>query len=54
LETLEEISVEGKDTFLEAGGESFAQIPCPNDHPAYIAFLAERVRRWQETPTGDS
>jgi ferrochelatase len=47
LETLEEISVEGKETFLEAGGESFAQIPCPNDHPAFIEFLAGRVRRWE-------
>lgn len=46
LETLEEIQGEGRDTFLEAGGESFQQIPCPNDHPAYIDFLANRVRRW--------
>jgi protoporphyrin/coproporphyrin ferrochelatase len=46
LETIEEISGEGKETFLEAGGESFEQIPCPNDHPAYIDFLAKRVHRW--------
>jgi ferrochelatase len=47
LETLEEISVEGRETFMEAGGESFAQIPCPNDHPAFIEFLAGRARQWQ-------
>ena len=46
LETLEEIQGEGKETFLEAGGESFAQIPCLNDHPAYIDFLAKRTERW--------
>jgi ferrochelatase len=46
LETLEEISVEGRDTFLEAGGERFKQIPCPNDHPAYIDFLFGRVTAW--------
>lgn len=46
LETLEEISGEGRETFLAAGGESFEQIPCLNDHPAYIAFLAGRVERW--------
>jgi ferrochelatase len=46
LETIEEISGEGKETFLEAGGESFQQIPCLNDHPAYIDFLAKRVQRW--------
>lgn len=46
LETLEEIQGEGRDTFLEAGGESFKQIPCLNDHPAFIDFLAKRVQRW--------
>ncbi len=46
LETIEEISVEGKNTFLEAGGESFVQIPCLNDHPAYIDFLAKRSQQW--------
>ena len=46
LETLEEISGEGQATFLAAGGERFQQIPCLNDHPAYIAFLAGRVGAW--------
>jgi ferrochelatase len=48
LETLEEISLAGKDTFLKAGGVSFKQIPCLNDHPAYISFLSTRARRWLE------
>lgn len=47
LETLEEISVEGRDTFLEAGGESFRQIPCLNDQEPFIHFLAQRVERWR-------
>jgi protoporphyrin/coproporphyrin ferrochelatase len=46
LETLEEISTAGKETFLTAGGEHFQQVPCLNDHPAYIDFLAGRVRAW--------
>lgn len=46
LETLEELQQQGRDTFLEAGGESFQQIPCPNDHPAFIDFLAKRVQDW--------
>lgn len=50
LETIEEISGEGKETFLKAGGESFQQIPCLNDHPAYIDFLAKRVDRWLTEP----
>jgi protoporphyrin/coproporphyrin ferrochelatase len=54
LETLEEISVEGKETFLKAGGTSFVQIPCLNDHPAYIRFLAERCRAWLRPATPPS
>jgi ferrochelatase len=46
LETLEEIRMAGRATFLKAGGESFEHISCLNDHPAYIDFLAGRVRRW--------
>jgi len=46
LETLEEISVEAKETFIEAGGEEFEQIPCLNDQKPYIDFLAGRVNTW--------
>jgi ferrochelatase len=41
LETLEEIAVAGKETFLEAGGERFTYVPCLNDSDAHIDFLAE-------------
>ena len=34
LETLEEIGMRGKETFLKAGGESFHCIPCLNDSRA--------------------
>lgn len=46
LETIEEIAGEGKKTFLDAGGESFVQIPCLNDQPPYIEFLAKKVQYW--------
>jgi ferrochelatase len=46
LETLEEIRCQGRDIFMGAGGESFAQIPCLNDQPPYIDFLAKRVQQW--------
>lgn len=39
LETLEEIAVEGKETFLHAGGESFTAIPCMNVHPEWIKAI---------------
>lgn len=51
LETLEEISVEGRATFLAAGGQSFRQIPCLNDQSPYIDFLAGRVARWRDPAT---
>jgi ferrochelatase len=48
LETLEEIRMAGEDTFLVAGGESFAHIPCLNEHPAFLTWLATRCREWLE------
>ena len=47
LETLEEIAVEGRGSFLEAGGEDFEQIPCANAHPRFIKFLSDKVEAWQ-------
>jgi ferrochelatase len=46
LETLEEIAMRGRETFLQAGGESFTQIPCLNDQAPLMDFLAGRARRW--------
>lgn len=46
LETLEEIRIEGKELFMEAGGESFEHIPCLNDQKPYIDFLAARAQAW--------
>lgn len=39
LETLEEIAMRGKETFLEAGGESYTMIPCVNTQPEFINAL---------------
>jgi len=47
LETIEEISEEGKEDFLHAGGESFEQVPCLNDQDVYVRYLADRVARWE-------
>lgn len=45
LETIEEIGMRGKETFLQAGGESFDLIPCLNEHPRWIEALAGMARR---------
>lgn len=39
LETLEEISVEGKEIFEHAGGETFNYIPCLNDEDRWIEVV---------------
>ena len=44
LETLEEIGIRGRETFLQAGGKEFAPIPCLNEHPLWVEALANMVR----------
>jgi ferrochelatase len=44
LETLEEIAIEGRETFLHAGGQSYDYIACLNDHPLWIDTLADLVQ----------
>ena len=41
LETLEELAMEGRDSFLTSGGKEFHYIPALNEHPAWIAALGE-------------
>jgi ferrochelatase len=44
LETIEEIGMRGKETFLGAGGEEFTQIPCLNEHPLWLSTLEKMAR----------
>ena len=39
LETLEEIQMEGRETFMKNGGEEFTVIPCLNDRDEWIETL---------------
>jgi protoporphyrin/coproporphyrin ferrochelatase len=39
LETLEEIAMEGKETFLHAGGKEFNYLPVANDSDAFVNAL---------------
>ena len=54
LETLEEIGIEGKSTFLYAGGKEYHTIPCLNDRPDWIhaltALVARHLRGWVDEP----
>ncbi len=44
LETLEEIAIRGKEIFMNAGGESYAMIPCLNTNPLWVETLAGWIR----------
>ncbi|WP_174274318.1 ferrochelatase [Sphingomonas bacterium] len=54
LETLEELAIRGKETFLAAGGERFAYLPCLNAEPGGVAMLENLLRRelagWMTPP----
>ena len=45
LETLEEIAVENREIFLEAGGEAFSHIPCLNDSAQGMRVITDVVLR---------
>lgn len=48
LETIEEIAQEGKEEFLEAGGENYHYIPALNAEPDHIKALAEVLKPYIE------
>jgi ferrochelatase len=45
LETLEEIRIEGKALFVEAGGGDLRYIPCLNDRHEWLAALTDMAER---------
>lgn len=54
LETLEEIALEGKADFLQAGGGEYHYIPCLNERPDWIralgAMALENLQGWLNAP----
>jgi len=50
LETLEEIGIRGKETFVNAGGTHFALIPCLNEHPLWLEALERMVAAFAGQP----
>ncbi|MGQ0599780.1 ferrochelatase [Aquabacterium sp.] len=52
IETLEEIAMEGKQAFLDAGGKEFNYIPCLNDDKRWIRALSDlTLQHLQGWPT---
>jgi ferrochelatase len=54
LETLEEIAIGCRETFMEAGGEQFNYIPCLNDDDEHIAMMAELVSQADRYATNNN
>ena len=46
VETLEEISIQGKESFLHAGGEEFDVVPCLNDNEDHIKLLTHLIQKY--------
>lgn len=45
LETLEELGIRGRETFMHAGGEQFALLDCLNDSPESVDMLERMISR---------
>ena len=45
VETLEEISIQGKESFLENGGKKFLMIPCLNDNNDHIKLFEHLIKK---------
>jgi ferrochelatase len=45
LETLEELAIRGKESFIAAGGQDFAYLPCLNDSDDAIALMRTLLSR---------
>jgi len=48
LETIEEIDMEGRGIFLEAGGKNFELVPCLNEDPKWLDLLERFVRDYRD------
>jgi ferrochelatase len=46
VETLEEIAIQGKESFLENGGENYDVIPCLNDNDDHIKMMEHIVKKY--------
>ena len=54
LETIEEIGMRGRDSFVQSGGEQLQLIPCMNEHRRWIDALESFVtRRWPDAGGAD-
>jgi len=54
LETLEEIGLRGRQSFVQAGGEALTLAPCLNEHPLWLDALERMVTtKWSDVARRD-
>ena len=46
VETLEEIAIQGKESFIENGGENYDIVPCLNDNEDHIKMMEHIVKKY--------
>ena len=46
VETLEEINIQGRESFIKNGGENFDFIPCLNDNADHILLIENLVNKY--------
>tara|TARA_B100001248_G_scaffold150837_1_gene113282 strand:- start:564 stop:1556 length:993 start_codon:yes stop_codon:yes gene_type:complete len=46
VETLEEINIQGRESFLNKGGKNFDLIPCLNDNPDHINLFKKLIEKY--------
>ena len=46
VETLEEIAIQGKESFIENGGENYDIVPCLNDNDDHIKMMEHIVKKY--------
>ena len=46
VETLEEINIQGRETFIEKGGKNFDLIPCLNDNTDHIKLFEKLIKKY--------
>ena len=45
VETLEEILIQGKESFMDSGGENFDMVPCLNDNDNHISLFKSLIQK---------
>jgi len=46
VETLEEINIQGRESFIKNGGKNFDLIPCLNDQESHIKLLTSLIKKY--------